>query len=236
MFIKKRFLYLFAFLGLGVLMTSCDVDPEPSDSVDQDRIFGDYELFYNQNEDKTTAKATFRFGNGPQGTPLELVGGSQVTFNGEILTKFTDPVTNTTSYTKEYAGQVPNGTFLWVDADGKQFSNSISMKTIDYPAGLVLMNQDSAYDFVWQGDPLIVDEQVWLWVNGDTLYDAQTFLQGSPGSTNIILEKRKLERLAKGPATLVMDRRYEPEVEEKTSAGGRIVGRYRPTNITVEIQ
>ena len=50
------------------------------------------------NEDITTAHATFHFGTGITGTPLELSEGSEVTFNGDVLVKHTEPITNLLMY------------------------------------------------------------------------------------------------------------------------------------------
>jgi len=78
----KRLFYL--MFGAGLLMTSCA--KEDSSFVNQNKVYCDYELFYNQNEDKTHAVARFRFG-GATGTLLELTDstGASVSFNGETL-------------------------------------------------------------------------------------------------------------------------------------------------------
>ena len=51
---------LLAFLlGITLMATACQT--ENSADVNQDRIYTQYELFYNANEDITYARAWFRF-------------------------------------------------------------------------------------------------------------------------------------------------------------------------------
>jgi len=64
------------------LLTGCQT--EDSADVNQDRIYADYELFYNSNTDKTEVVARFRFG-GPTGTLLELKAPASVKFDGETI-------------------------------------------------------------------------------------------------------------------------------------------------------
>ena len=63
-------------------MTSCK--REDSDTVNQDTIWTRYELFYDDNESKSYARATFRFSNAA-GTKLELSEGAEVRFNDELI-------------------------------------------------------------------------------------------------------------------------------------------------------
>lgn len=65
-----------------LLAASCK--RESSGDVNQKRIFTQYELFYNENEDITYARAWFRFGH-ETGTLLELSSPSIVTFEGDKL-------------------------------------------------------------------------------------------------------------------------------------------------------
>ena len=63
----KNLLVILSLLTISLF--SCN--REESNTVEQDRIFTEYELFYNANEDKTYARATFKFSN-VFGTKLEL--------------------------------------------------------------------------------------------------------------------------------------------------------------------
>lgn len=213
-----------AFLIAGALAAiSCN--REPSDSVDQDKIYTDYELFYNANEDKTYARATFRFSN-ITGTKLELTDPSEVLFNGEPLT-FNVALAY---YEKTYAGFVSSGAFSWTDTEGNTFENSVDIRVIAFPAGLDTIERAQAYDLEWAGAPLSANENVTLTANGENEQDAQVFFTNDIGAQNIVLGKDKLEQIGQGPGTLYLDHRYQPALSQATSAGGLLTGRYRPIN------
>jgi len=58
---ELKYLSLFIFFGLFlVVFTACPI--EDSSDVNQDKIYTDYEVFYNSNTDKTIVVAKFRFG------------------------------------------------------------------------------------------------------------------------------------------------------------------------------
>ena len=218
---------LLCFLALS--FTSCI--REESDTVDQDTIFTEYELFYNANEDKTYARATFKFSN-VFGTKLELAQGSEVSFNGERLT-FKALLAY---YEKEYAGFVDNGTFTWTDLEGNVYSNSISVKSLEYGEGITTISRDAAFELSWNGDPLGEDENITVVVNGENELDAQTFITNDIDAQSIILDKDKLSRVGAGPGIIYLDWRYMPLLSEATSAGGLITGRYRPENVNATFE
>lgn len=200
---------------------------ETADSVDQDKIYTEYELYYNQNEDKTYARATFKFSNA-LGTKLELVDNAEVAFNGDILAW--QPAL--AYYEKSYAGLVETGNFIYTDLNGTTFQNDVRIEPIAYPLAFDTIARDSALELVWGGSPLADGDDVTLVINGVLEGDAQTFYTNDLGATSIILAKNKLEQLGNGGSTIWMDRRAYPGLAEGTSAGGYIVGRYRPTNAT----
>lgn len=214
---------LFASLLLTLFIFSCN--SESSDDVNQDRIFTVYELFYNANEDKTYARATFHFGN-ELGTRLELADPSMVSFNGDELT-FNRVLAY---YEREYAGFVSTGTFEWIDTEENAFQNTIEVHTIDYASTIDTIDRSGSYELAWSGDALQLNELVVVGINGENEGDARLFSTNDIGSTSIILAKNILEQVGQGPGTVYMDRSYTPELLDATGAGGRITGRYRPEN------
>ena len=98
---KLRLPLLLAFV---LILSACA--REESVNVNQDSIFVEYRLVYDGNQDKTFARATFRFG-GATGTLLELSDPATITFDGEVLTW--NPLL--AYYEKEYAGVVNGGLF-----------------------------------------------------------------------------------------------------------------------------
>ncbi len=220
---------LLAFSLITLSLFSCN--REASESVDQDRIFTEYELFYNANQDKTFARATFKFSNA-LGTKLELSQPSEVTFNGEILTF--NPVL--AYYEKEYAGLVETGTFEWTDTEGNAFKNNIEIHSIDYANTIDTIDRSGSYELNFSGTPLEMLELVTVTINGENELDAQVFTTNDSGSQSIILSKSKLEKIGDGPGTIIMDRSYIPLIQESTSAGGILLGRYRPENQSIQLK
>jgi hypothetical protein len=221
---KKFFVFigLIAFTAMYVL-NSCQ--SENSDDVNQDRIFCAYQLYYNANEDKTYAQAQFRFGN-VTGTLLELSTPSEVRFNGDLLT-FKSALAY---YENEYAGFVQSGTFTWKDTQGNEFSNTITITPVDYPANLDTIPRDAAYELFWVGDSLSANHSVVLTANGVLEGDAFIVTQSNLNAKSIILPLNKLQQMGQGQGTLWMDRYYTLDLQEQTSAGGTIKGVYRPVN------
>lgn len=212
---------LFALFTLFTLsFTSCI--KESASSVDQDKIYTEYELFYDANTDKTYARATFRFSN-ITGTKLELDGTGSIQFNGDKLT-FNQVLAY---YEKEYAGKINNGTFRYNDLDNNTFENSVEIHPIDIPASVDSIPRNTSFNLPWVGTPLVVGEVVIAGLNNNNAINPQLFYQDDVNSTSIILAQNQLNTLFAGPATLGLERRYLPTLVQKTSAGGVITGRYK---------
>lgn len=226
---KQFFVVLIIFVSsLLVFLSSCD--SEESSYVDQRRIYTDYELFYNANLDITYARATFKFGNAA-GTLLELSDDSYVTFNGDTL----GFVNLFAYYEREYAGFVENGTFRFVDLDGNTYENSIEIHEIAYPDSIEDIVQNQSYEFDFAGTPLGDDENVSLTLEGPLNGDMRSFFQDDIAATSIILSAAKTAELGLGENTAFMDRKYIPALMQSPDVGGKISGRYRPVNTTVQV-
>lgn len=226
---RKLSFYLFAILFASAALMSCE--SESSSDVAQDRIFTGYELFYNQNTDKTYARAQFRFGN-VTGTTLELGDGSTVAFDGQALGW--KPLL--AYYELELAGYVDAGTFAFTDTEGTAYQNTIQINEIDYPNNLATIDRGSAFELTWNGDALAADENVVVTANGENEGDARVFTTDTDGATSIILGLDLLSQIGAGSGTLWMDRTFEPAIQDAPSAGGYTRGRYRPTNASVTFE
>lgn len=219
---------------IGLTVVGCGRS-EDSEDVNQARIYTDYELFYNANEDVTHAIARFRFGN-PFGTILELTpsSGASVTFNGDSLSysNFWG------AHHREYAGNVTTGTFRYTDTDGAVYINDVpSGSPIAFPSGFdgSALDKTMAKALAWDGTALAPDDQVgvfigsWQW--GD---DALSWIDAD-GATEIILSVLQMQNLALGSATVYLDRWNAVDVSEGTGEGGRIRYKYRAPNATITV-
>ena len=220
----------FTLFATVFLLTSCL--KENSSDVNQDRIYTDYELFYNSNTDKTTAIARFRFGN-VGGTLLQLDSTANVTFDGEVLAY--NAILG--AHAKDYAGLKTTGTFVYTNINGETFMNTVpDMVQVDYPADFDTLNRAEAYTFEWVGTALEASHGVTLTVNDSQLASAQVFATVEPNATSMILGINQLGNLSVGPATCHLDRNILVPATEVTSAGGTIAAKYRATNKEVWVE
>ncbi|MHA1719449.1 MAG: hypothetical protein ACTSXK_07985 [Promethearchaeota archaeon] len=225
-----KYLSLFILFGLFfVVFTACPI--EDSSDVNQDKIYTNYELFYNSNTDKTIVVAKFRFG-GPSGTILELTSPASVSFNNDVLSF----KALYGGHFKEYAGRITSGTFRYENVDGATFENDIPIsETIAFPADLDTISKSVAYTFMWDGTALSSDQAVGLFVGSWTWGQDALFYQNSIGATDIILGTIKLGNLPLGSSTWLLDRATTIPVTEGTSEGGIIKAKFRAENKDVII-
>lgn len=215
---------LLSVLTLAVLLTSCD--KENSSDVNQDKIYTEYELFYNANSGKTVAIARLRFG-GPTGTLLEATTPAGVTFNGDVL-----PYSAIYSgHAKEYAGKITTGTFAYTNTENTVYSNTPpSMDTLNHAASFDTIVKSVANTYTWVGNPLTSTERVNLYVGSWTWGQNAIFFANGTGATNIVMGINQMTNLAAGTSTLYVDRVNEVAVSQGTTESGVIRTRFRPMN------
>lgn len=204
---------------------------EDSTNVNQDRIYAEYELYYDKNQDKTFASAIFRFGHAT-GTQLELSAPSEVTFNGDVI-----PFDQAFSYyRKEYAGNVTSGTFVFTDTEGHTFTNTVSStRTIAFPAAFDTIHSANSYNLVWVGDSIIADERVDVWLDGPNQNNAEYFMQYVVNTNSVVLAANQLQALGNGTTTCSMERVWEQNAVGVTGAGGKVRVKYKALNATVQV-
>lgn len=226
---KLLTLGIIVVFALPIIIVSCQ--KEDSSDVNQDKIYTVYELFYNQNSDKTVAICRLRFGS-PTGTLLEATGDASVTFNGDILPYSV----GYSGHAKEYAGKLTSGTFVYTNVDGTQYTNTPpAMDTIAHPVGFTTIDKSQANTYTWIGNSLSTSERVNLFVGSWTWGEDALFFALGSGATDIVMGVNQLSNLAVGTSTLYVDRVNEVAVSQGTSEGGVVRSVYRPTNITVNV-
>lgn len=222
------FIALLSMLGL-VLFTNCK--RENSVDVNQDRIYTDYELFYNSNTDVTWVVARFRFGNAT-GTHLELSNDAFVLFNNDTL-----PYNFFyTGHFKEYAGRLTSGTFTYHDNDGNVFVNDVlAYDTIQFTPGFDTIIKGQSNEITWVGKALQPNERVGVFVGSWTWGEDALAIQGNDGAQSVILNANQTNNIATGPSTVYMDRIIEVDPVEAPSAGGRLRSKFRAFNASVQV-
>lgn len=217
-------------LTLGLTLVGCN--KESSDDVNQDKIYTDYEMFYNANTDKTVVVARFKFGDAT-GTNLELDNGAYVLFGNDTL------YYNVwyTGHAKEYAGQIPVGTFTYRDTEGNTFVNTTpGGQSIAFDPNFTTITKSVANTLTWVGNSLAPNETVGVFVGTSWTWGQDAlFYQDTDGATDIVMGVNQMNGLATGPATVFMDRAIHLNVAQGTSKGGKIHYRYRAQNQNVTV-
>lgn len=216
---------------LLIALSACQ--KEDSVNVNQDRIFAIYELFYNENESKTTAVAIFTFGN-RTGTRLTLSEGSTVTFDGEPMAY--DQITG--AYLSETAGYKDSGTFVFEDLDTGIFTNSVSLNPIEFTEEAPeTLDRSQSYEISWVGDAVETDRSsVAVTVVPNNAEQSKVFLQTNKGAETVTLTSNKLSGIDPQPANLVLERGAESVPAEASSAGGVVIARYRTSSLAIQVE
>lgn len=222
-------LVLTTLVVTAAYLMSCE--PEDSADVNQDRIWTAYELFYNENNDKTIAIARFKFGNS-LGTLLELNDPAVVRFNGDELSY--NPIY--AGHAREYAGKLTSGTFEYVNVDGEVFTNIIpTLNEIAFPDNFTTITKGQANSFKWDGTALAGRERVNVFVGSWTWGDDAAIFTTGAGLDEVVMGSDQVDDLPLGPATCHMDRVNAAEATEVPEAGGEVRTRYKASNVPVEV-
>ncbi len=227
---NKSILKFFSIIASVLILIACQ--SESSEDVNQEKIWAEYELFYNSNTDITYAKAIFKFSNA-LGTNLKLADPSNVTFNGQILV-YKEALAY---YEKEFAGLVTSGTFVWEDLNGNTFTNAIdTIRPIGFEATFESVTRGSSNNFVWTGPSLLNAEAAILSITNVGVLNTQIFIQTGAGSSSMVLEANKLNNLAPGqPAIAILDRVRTTSAPQVTSAGGNLKVTFRAQNKNIQV-
>lgn len=212
-----------------LLVSSCARDV--SVNVSQDSIYAEYRLVYEEAEDISYARATFRFG-GATGTILELSDPAEVTADGTPLGW--KPVLGW--YESESAGIDSASTFIYTDLDNNSFENDLLMaSSIGFPSDLDSISKSAAFTLEWEGAPLATNESVIITINGINEGDVKVFIQNAAAANEIVLDKDKLEGIGTGEATIFMERYTVQNLLQGTTEGGTVWSRYITTPTKVQI-
>lgn len=229
LFMKSLSLLVLALIP--AIFVSCN--RENSDTVQQDLIHQSYTLVYNGTEDKTYARASYRFSNA-LGTLLFLSGGANVQFNGVPM----DWKNLLAYYELEFPGNLTNGVFEYTDADGNLFTNPVTqVDSIAFPSTFTnLTKNGSSASFNWVGPVLVNGHDVLVTIDGTFEYDTQLFSSTNPNGNTVILEAYKINALGPGMANAWMYRNFTTTLTEATSAGGSVSSRFEAPKTQISVQ
>lgn len=225
---KRRFTFAIALFSV-LFLTACK--KEASVNIDQNRIYSEYELVYDQESNQTTTSATFRVDHS-SGKKIELVYPSRVGFNGEALAyrKMMGQYDNVRS------GNNLNGSFKYFDNDQKEYTNaSGEISPIDIPFGMNSISRNGNFFLPWNGAALQPGETVQVTIGGGSQTGSRTFNATAIGSSYIVLEQNQLNNLVAGTATIQISRQKTAGLQNSNLSGGRITTTYKGRKVQINI-
>lgn len=215
---------------LSVLFfTACK--KEASINIDQNRIYSDYEMTYNQTSNQTTVQATFRVDHN-SGKKIELTYPSRVGFNGENMAWRNLGGRYETSLT----GNQLHGHFTYFDVDQNSYQNTGAVvNPIDLPFGINNINKNGNFFLPWTGAVLQSGETVKVIISGGSQTGSRTFTATAVGSSFISLDQYNLNQLVVGTARIRIQREKTTGLEQSNLSGGRVTSIYKGRQVTINI-
>lgn len=220
-------------IAIGLLsvlfFTACK--KEASINIDQNRIYSDYEVKYDQESNRTTVQATFRVDHN-SGKKLELTYPSRVGFNEETMAW-----RNLAGiYEANFSGNITHSSFIYFDADGNRFDNAgATINPIDLPYGMNNISKNGNFFLPWNGAALQQGETVEVVISGGSQSGKETFQATVVGASYISLPEYKLDRLEVGTARIQISREKTVSLQQSNLSGGRITSKYESREIMVDI-
>lgn len=220
-------------LGIALMsllfFTACK--KEASINIDQNRIYSDYEVTYDQMSNRTTSQVIFRVDHN-SGKKIELTYPARVGFNDENLAW-----RNLGGYyDMTRSGNHLNGHFTYFDVEDNSFENTGALvDPIDLPFGMNNISKNGNFFLPWTGAVLQSGETVKVIISGGSQSGSKTFTATAIGSSFISLEQYKLNQLVAGTANIQIQREKTSALQQSNLSGGRITSTYKGQKITVNI-
>ena len=163
----KRFLIVILLMSL---ISSCRKD---SSEIEQNRIYQEYDVVYNNQTGNTEVSATFREDDA-SGKILRLTGGAKVYFNEQ-------QISGKSNFYKTYAGFISPVKIEFVDSDGKKYTNySFGINYVDVSPLENFISGTNNY-FSWGGSAVGENESVTFYARNSegTSNDQRVSQQGA---------------------------------------------------------
>jgi hypothetical protein len=223
---------LVTMMVLGMFLNGCgSTDIVDSTDVNEDRVFRDYRVSFNENNHWMELFAQFRLG-GNTGTTIRLVDPSQVKINDVRLSYKSDneAVIHTTG---GYYGQnvlaedfVAEYTAIWTKNSGAEVRNSFSM-----PASMVITrpeessehNQSEALFVTFKGDQPSPDGRIMVSIASIENQQQEPVVKYLSVGREVVFTRNELMSLPPGKAIISLTRTTSSHIEStETDLGGRV--------------
>lgn len=216
------------YLLLGIVLFSACASNEIANSGDvkQSEIYQSYAVTYDEESNETYIKATYRFG-GKNGTTLVLTPPSNVTFNGEGMTRYESDFAGA-YYKIAQVKPLANGmncTFVFTDTDKKIFTNSIKFNPVLIGGVPNSIGKENPLKFTMMTNPLAYGEKIIIELK-DSNHSAVFEVPTQQPKRQFVLPAKVLKKLS-GEVKMQVTRSYNIMLSDATDEGGTIRFEYK---------
>ena len=226
-------LVLFAISSIILFSNCASTEVADSRDVNQQKIYQDYEVVYNEENGNAQAEAVFRFG-GNKGTTLILSDSSNVKVNNnnmlgsELLFR---------GYVYEFFGFDEATTFFefkFTDTEGNQYVNGINVYPIDkinIPDSIALYQNSTVS---WIGPSVQSGEQVEVIIEdmAGNQAKAKTRIKGA---NEVLIQAENVTGLVEGTGNLYIRREINNSLKQSAEMGGTIKSLYYTAIVKIHI-
>jgi hypothetical protein len=126
------------FICISFLLVSCAGEAKKASAIDNDQVYQRYTSSYTEGGSGIAVRAEFRSGaywdrleeEKTGGDAVELNSPNDITFNGAPMVQDKDMFTGTYYKLTTEGAYTPEQTWIWTDAKGKQYKNTIVLNPI----------------------------------------------------------------------------------------------------------
>lgn len=202
------------------LFSGCaSTDVADSKDVAQDKIYQDYHISYDEENQDFYAEATFRFG-GSGGTTLILSHPAKITLNNDDMQGDKYALRGFV-YSAKMEKDRTALTFEYRDIKYKKYVNEVKVHMISH---LIIPDSFSVKDSLkisWEGNATSDNETITVRINGnESSYLSENF--SIKGAKSITIPPGKLAVIKPGNATIQLIRKSSSALKEATETGGNI--------------
>ena len=218
--------YTIIFFLINSTFFSCQ-KKDRSNIYDQDRIYIDLSITYNEITDESSCYAQFYLDD-KEGIKLSLGSESSVFYENINMTP---AFKGSDTYRAYLTGYMDSSEAVWTNTEGQRFHNTGVMPApihaLDQSFG-THFNPYQGYDFYWEGDSVGLNEEVLirLSVNDPDTSFTLTARQAVPGQKFAHFSRQAVEMMEWRRAYVTILRKKSSPLIEGTAAGGVIATSY----------
>lgn len=219
---------IFTIASLAIVLGLSSCRRESSSDVNQDRIYQEYSVEYDDEKQETEIRAFYRLGDA-NGTRLELEPPSKVELDGYEM----DWQNSWATYKAEFDYYKSYGTLSFTNNDGVVFNNYYSFNiATNVPYNLSSITKGSSYRFYWDGPALGSNETITVKIEG--IGESVQVNESSYGATSVNFSQSKISQISEGDARISLVRTKKANLQSTTNVGGEI--NYKFTSRTKNIR